>query len=73
MALDKATLQAGIKAAFDKQKNETSDRDACLAKIAEDIANAIDTYVKSGTVATTVTGTIVSGGAVTGTGTGTIS
>lgn len=49
MALDKASLQATLKAIFEAEGN-TADT------VATQLANAIDTYVKSGTVNVTVTG-----------------
>lgn len=75
MALNKTVLEQAIKAVFDQQaaKNQTSDDPAISRQeIAKGLANAIEAYVKSGTVNTTITGT-ATGGAVTGTGTGTIS
>lgn len=75
MPLNKTVLEQAIKAMFDKQaaKEQTSD-DPVVSRqeMAQDLANAIDAYVKSGTVNTTITGVSPSG-AVTGTGTGTIS
>jgi len=64
--------------AFDGGPGE--DQAASIAKFGSDLADAIDIYVKSGTVTTTVTVTSVSGvtpgpgvsGPGTGTGTGTI-
>lgn len=75
MALNKTSLELAIKTAFDRQaaKNQTNDDPAVSRQeIAQDLANAIDAYIKSGTVNTTVTGASPSG-AVTGTGTGSIS
>jgi len=59
MPLVKATLQAQLVDIFNDKSNTAQ-------QAAEKIANAVDAYIKSATV--TVTGTSVSGGAVTGTG-----
>lgn len=74
MALVKATLEAAILAALEKQAAKTSESDdpaTSRAQIAAELADAIDLYIKSGTVNTVVTGTSPSG-AVTGTGVGSI-
>jgi hypothetical protein len=75
MALNKAGLEAAILAALTKQANKTNASDdpaVSRQELASDIATAIETFVKSGLVSTTVTGTSPSG-PVTGTGTGSIS
>lgn len=72
MALNKTALQTAIVQAFNDQRTKTDNPEAALADLASKLASAIDTYVKSGTVTTTVTGTSVTGGAVSGTGTGNI-
>jgi hypothetical protein len=85
MALDKATLKATIEATLNALKDYDgssgkTQADA-ITKLATDLSNALDVYVKSGTVSTTVTVTSVTGvtpgvgvsGPGTGTGTGTIS
>lgn len=65
MAMNRQILVNALEAAF-------SDKSVTPKKAAENIANAIDAYIRSATVNTVVTGTVV-GGAVTGTGTGTLS
>ena len=50
MALDKATLKASIKTALNNGIGVDDDADA----ISQAIANAIDIFVKSGTVSTVV-------------------
>ena len=66
MALDKTTLASTLTQIFaDGQAGAKSQ-----AQVAQAIADAIDVFVKSGTVTTTVTGTDSMGGPVTGTGTG---
>lgn len=73
MALNKATLKTDIENALKEVfESSPSSRAAAAAGIAEAIADAVDTFVKSGTVTTSVVGTSVSGGPVTGTGTGSI-
>lgn len=84
MPLDKATLQAGLKTmmqellAFDGSPGQ--EQSDSVDKFAADTADLFDTFVKSGTISTTVTVTSVSGvttgpgvsGPGAGTGTGTI-
>lgn len=70
MPLNKAALKAAIKAAFDSQSDIDVDPATARDQQAEAIADAIHNYVTEGDVQTTVTGTSVSGGPVTGTGTG---
>jgi len=75
MALNKAILETAIKAVFDQQaaKNQPNDDPAISRQeMAQGLANAIDDYIKSGIVNTTLTGVSPSG-AVTGTGIGSIS
>jgi len=83
MALNKATLAAGLKAVFDGVTPEASgntDPAALRQKVANEMANVIDAYIKSAivtvaagiTVTTTGTATAHSG-ATTAQGTGTIS
>jgi hypothetical protein len=68
MALDKTTLAGTLTQIFaDGQAGAKSQ-----AQVAQAIADAIEVFVKSGTVATTVTGTDSIGGPVVGTGTGTV-
>ncbi|MBN2669991.1 MAG: hypothetical protein JXR60_12290 [Bacteroidales bacterium] len=71
MALDKISLKSSIKQAFNDQRSNTNDPDAALDDLAAKIADAVEVFVKSGTVNTTVetTGTAA---AQTGTGTGNI-
>lgn len=51
MALDKAALKTAIKTAF----TDAVGTDDNFDTVAQNIANAIDTFVKSGTVSTIVT------------------
>ncbi len=71
MALAKAILKQEIKAVLQELKSEEN-QSAGIEKFAKKLATAIDNYVKSATVSTVVTGTCPAG-AVTGTGTGTLS
>lgn len=74
MALLKETLKAQILAAFQKQaakKKETDDPAKSAEELADDLASAIDAYIKTATVNTTVTGASPSG-PVTGTGVGSL-
>lgn len=83
MALNKATLATQLKAIFDGVSPEATgetDPDKLRQKLATDMANAIDAFVKTGavTVASGITlsstGTAAAHtGATNGTGTGTIS
>ena len=78
MALVSATLAAQLEAAMKASHLDPSP--ASQTKMAQDMATAIDTFVKTATVTTQVTGTAVggvctpsgpvSGATVTGTGTG---
>lgn len=54
MPLNKPVLINQIKAAMNKQKDNTGDPDAAINAFAIDLANAIETYVRSGTVQTQV-------------------
>lgn len=69
MALDKAGLKAEIISI--QQEMKTREKDS-MDEFAEKLATAVDNYVKTATVETTITGTCPSG-AVTGEGTGTLS
>jgi len=66
MALDKGGLVTALKTAFDQVGEE--DSAAAKLAIANNLANAIDAFVKTGEVVTTVTGSSATGGAVTGVG-----
>ena len=78
MALIPATLAAQLEAAM--RSAQLDPTPASQTKLAQDMATAIDTFVKTATVTTQVTGTAVggvctpsgpvSGATVTGTGTG---
>lgn len=72
MALNKATLQAAIAQAFNDQLGKTDNQQAAVTDLADKIATAIDTYIRTATVNTTVTGTCPAG-SVTGTGIGQLS
>lgn len=63
--MNKNDLKNNLLAIFQNNKNTA-------AQAAEQMANAVDAYIRTATVTTTVTGAVV-GGAVTGTGTGTLS
>ncbi len=67
MALDLTALKSGIKAALDAAaaEEDPANKDAALQALADGIGDAVDTFVKSGTVATTVT-TVVTGTLPTG-------
>jgi hypothetical protein len=68
MPLIKETLSAAIQAAFAKQANKTAEGntpEASVVELSDDIATAVDAYIKTALV--TVTGVSPSG-AVTGTG-----
>ena len=74
MPLVPQTLEAAILAAFEKQAAKQSEGDdpaVSRQEIAADLAAAIDTYIKSGTVTVTLAGTSPAG-PVTGTGTGAV-
>lgn len=66
MPLNKQILTEDIKALLNTTKDHLNQQDS-INNYAESLANVIDSYVKTALV--TVTGTSVSGGAVTGTGT----
>ena len=72
MALNKQALKAAIQDAFDSESDKQVDPLEARERIAEKLANAIESFVKSGTVSTQVTGTCPAG-AVTGSGSGNIS
>lgn len=79
MALIKEILKQEIKQAFLEEQTETHNHNASLERIATKLSNAIDKFVKSGTVtvasgiAVSTTGTAYAQtGATTSTGTGTI-
>ncbi len=79
MALDKIGLKSGIDTllnallAFDGSSGQT--QDDAIEKFKTDLSDAIDTFVKSGTVAVPGSGLVAptGGGPVTGQATGTIS
>ncbi|SDE77153.1 hypothetical protein [Riemerella columbipharyngis] len=78
--LNKEQLKNEIKAAFLAEQTEERDYNASLERICTRIANAIDTFVKSGVVTvqagipvSTAGNAISQTGATTSTGTGTIS
>jgi hypothetical protein len=81
MPLDKITLTAALKEAFGvNEPGLTGDAKSNIEQMSEEIADAIDVFVKSGTVVTTVAVTSVSGvtpgpgvsGPGAGTGTGNV-
>ena len=72
MALNKPALQATIKALMLDMKTKEI---ASFDEFAQRLADAIDVYVKTGTITTVVTGvcaTPVGPGTISGSGTGTI-
>lgn len=79
MALDKNTLKLSIVTLLNQLKDydESSGKTQADAinKFATDLSNAIDTYVKSGTVITNVnvTGVVAGPSSASGVGTGSIS
>lgn len=76
MSLQLSTLKAQIKSAFTTaMQNESGDADAVATQLANDIGDAVDDFVKSGTVSTsvTVTGVTPGPGSAVGTGTGSVS
>lgn len=72
MSLDKITLKAEIKAAFNDQKGKTENQEAAIDDLAQKITNAVENYVKSITVTSTFALTAPNG-PVTGSITNTIS
>jgi len=71
MALNKSGLEGSIKALLSEEKGKI-DNATSIDNIAAKLASAIEVFVKSGTVNTTVT-TTGSAAAQTGTGVGSIS
>lgn len=70
MPLNKTLLAQAIREAFDAESDVQVTPAEARQRQAEKIADAIDSFIRSGTVQTTVTGTSATGGPVTGTGTG---
>ena len=50
MALNKPALEVAIFQAFKDQTSKTSNPDAAISDLANKLASAIDTFVKTGTV-----------------------
>jgi hypothetical protein len=76
MALVKEILRTAIEAAFSAQSGKKENPAAALSDLADKLATAIDTYIKSATVSTTVTGactTPAGAGTIAGKGTGGLS
>lgn len=71
MPLVKSVLENAIKALLTEEKAKEDDGSSSIDNIASKLATAIDAYIKSGTVMTTVV-TAGSATAQTGTGTGSI-
>ena len=69
MSLNKTALKASLLAFFNSMDTAAKTND----QLAEAFANAVDIFVKSGTVSTTVTVVDPISGTLTGTGTGTVS
>jgi len=72
MALNKAKLIQDINQAFTTAKGKTTNPEAAFLSLASEIADAIDLFVKSGTVTGTTASGCTAGGNV-GTCTGTMS
>ena len=72
MALVRQTLETEIKNLLNDLKTAT-DQAAAIDEFARRLSIAIDNYIRSATVTTTITGTDATGTAVTGTGTGSLS
>ncbi len=72
MGLNKTVLEQTIKNLLNEENNKKDDGSTSIDNISSKLATAIDTFVKSGIVTTTVT-TTGSASAQTGTGTGYIS
>jgi len=72
MALNKNTLKTEIKGILNSLKDKT-DQAQAIDEFADKLATAVDNYLRTATVNTTVTGTSATGGAVTGTGVGNLS
>ncbi len=72
MSLNKTNLKTALMNLLTAEQNEETDANASVERLAQGIANAVDAFVKSGTVnvIVTTTGTAT---AQAGTGTGTIS
>jgi len=76
MALVKATLKTGLFSAFKAQQSKEDNPDGALNDLADKLATAIESYVKSAMVSTTVSGTCATPagpGTIVGSGTGTLS
>lgn len=72
MSLNKTNLKSALINLFTAEQDEETDANASVERLAQGIADAVDAFVKSGTVNVTVT-TTGSATAQAGTGTGTIS
>ena len=73
MALNKKKLQSDIESVLNNLRKQTDDPAKASKDFATQLADAIDSYVKSGSVSTNVTGNITgTTTAVVGTGTGNI-
>ncbi len=61
MALDKATLKSSIKSALlaAAAEEDPDNFDAAMDSLAGNISDAVDAFVKSGTVTTTVTTVVI--------------
>lgn len=64
MPLNKTALRTAILTALNRNQ-EIEDADVAVENLATDLANAIEAYVKSGTVKAIVTGVITAGSATT--------
>lgn len=71
MSLNKVALKEALIALFENEQNEEDDASQSLQRLSAGIADAVDAFVKSGTVNVTVatTGTATN---QTGTGTGNV-
>lgn len=68
MALDKAALQAALKAALNDPGQNGDTQDIYTTRVAANLANAIDTYVKTGKATLPAASVVTTGSATTQTG-----
>ena len=72
MSLNKTNLKTALINLFTAEQDEETDANASVERLSQGIADAVDVFVKSGTVNVTVT-TTGTASSHTGTGTGTVS
>ena len=71
MSLNKTNLKTALINLFTAEQGEETDANASVERLSQGIADAVDAFVKSGTVNVTVT-TTGTASSHTGTGTGTV-